>query len=484
MAEFAISQRGVKHLVYRGFRYRPYGKGNAVNQNWRCVVPRCKGKASTGNPYPEGCDVEVGKDHCHPPDSCGQELAVAVSKAKEAATTSNEAPRRITSDVVIGMTQEAKGRLVTANLKRKIQRVRQREGGFPRVPHLARDLVLPDEYKKTSEGEPFLLFDNIQHADFDEDEDIDEQELPPRILIFSSTAQLDNLQASSHTFFDGTFKLSPALFFQVFVVHAFVEGTCVPCAFAFLQNKESATYETVFQVLRQRAPRWMPQTAMCDLELGLVQAFQVVFPNAQVTHCFFHLSQAVFRQACQRGLRVPYEQDERIMRHVKFLAALAFVPEADVLQAFQSIEGSPDYPDDNDDLHDLYRYFEATYLGRPLRDGRRRRPRFPITSRNQTERMRRDLPSTNNLIEGWHRGLQASLDGDHPSIWRCIRVLQKEEVLANTIVEQIRGGQEGRKEKVEQKTKSRRLKLLMEKFQNLPVLDYLRGVSYNLELNL
>ena len=112
------------------------------------------------------------------------------------------------------------------------------------------------------------------------------------------------------------------------------------------------------------------------------------------------------------------------------------------------------------------------------------RPRFSITAWKQAERLQSQLPITDNLIEGWPPGVQASLDGDRPTIWRCIRLLQKEEALASLLAEQIRAGQQERKEKRDQNSNTARLRTLLENFQGKPILQYLRGFSYNFELNL
>ena len=91
---------------------------------------------------------------------------------------------------------------------------------------------------------------------------------------------------------------------------------------------------------------------------------------------------------------------------------------------------------------------------------------------------------TNNVIEGWHRGIQGGLDGDHPSLWKFLAFLQTEE---QTVVaakdEQITAGQNTRHEKREQKSKSLRLKTIVDDYRNRPILDFLRGISYNIDLN-
>jgi len=102
---------------------------------------------------------------------------------------------------------------------------------------------------------------------------------------------------------------------------------------------------------------------------------------------------------------------------------------------------------------------------------------------NQTERLRTGLPRTNNMIEGWHRGVQASLDAEHPSIWKCISLFKKEEVLAVLQSQQLTAGQPGRREKRDQVAKTNRLLSLYENYEEMPLFQYLRGIGYNFNMN-
>ena len=75
--------------------------------------------------------------------------------------------------------------------------------------------------------------------------------------------------------------------------------------------------------------------------------------------CFFHFSQAIFRKIQSLGLQVRYKDDEDFAHTVRMLTALAFVPEPDVIIAFEAV--SEDFP-----LHGqaVIYYFEDTYIGR------------------------------------------------------------------------------------------------------------------------
>ena len=72
-----------------------------------------------------------------------------------------------------------------------------------------------------------------------------------RILIFGTNANLDNLEASQDWFADGTFRESPPLFAQVYTIHSARLGQILPAVYALLPNKQGATYNLLFQALKQ-----------------------------------------------------------------------------------------------------------------------------------------------------------------------------------------------------------------------------------------
>ena len=88
------------------------------------------------------------------------------------------------------------------------------------------------------------------------------------------------------------------------------------------------------------------------------------------------------------------------------------------------------------------------------------------------------------MIEAWHRGIQASVDGDHPSIWKVFKFIQLEEHQARTIEEQLTAGQVVKVGKQDQKTRIARILRIMEEYDSRNIGDYLRGITYNLTMSL
>ena len=79
---------------------------------------------------------------------------------------------------------------------------------------------------------------------------------------------------------------------------------------------------------------FQPQTVLIDFELAEKNALEAVFPGVTVKGCFFHFSQNIWRKVQANGLQGRYQQEPAFAEQVGKIAALAFVPEADVQRYF------------------------------------------------------------------------------------------------------------------------------------------------------
>ena len=52
----------------------------------------------------------------------------------------------------------------------------------------------------------------------------------------------------------------------------------------------------------------------------------------------------------------------------------------------------------------------------------------------------KDLPRTNNAVEGWHRRFQANVGAYHPNFWKFIDILKREQSLNHINISQARAG--------------------------------------------
>ncbi|KRY10849.1 hypothetical protein T12_11494 [Trichinella patagoniensis] len=95
---------------------------------------------------------------------------------------------------------------------------------------------------------------------------------------------------------DGTFKIVPQWYQQLFTIHA---SKLVPAVYCLCTGKDIGTYGYIFQALIDKAAvlevDLNPDTIICDFETALIPAIRGYFPNTRVQGCYFHFCQAVHR---------------------------------------------------------------------------------------------------------------------------------------------------------------------------------------------
>ncbi|KRZ50160.1 hypothetical protein T02_4167 [Trichinella nativa] len=76
---------------------------------------------------------------------------------------------------------------------------------------------------------------------------------------------------------DGTFKIVPEWYQQMFTIHAAALGVVL-----------------------------QPQTVICDFETALIRTLLATFPGVHIQGCYFHICQAVLRKVTNLGMRNSY----------------------------------------------------------------------------------------------------------------------------------------------------------------------------------
>ena len=88
------------------------------------------------------------------------------------------------------------------------------------------------------------------------------------------------------------------------------------------------------------------------------------------------------------------------------------------------------------------------------------------------------LPRTNNAVEAWHRSFACHMSCHHPSVWRFLTMLKREQGLVE--VKQafyISGRNPSKRRYFEEREKA--LENLVESYLLRPKFEFLRGVSYH-----
>jgi len=237
----------------------------------------------------------------------------------------------------------------------------------PAIPASLKELIIPPKFTTTLDGKPFLLYDSYSQN----------QEIP-RILIFSTTENLDMMVDCEHLYIDGTFTSSPSIFYQLYTIHGVQYSNVLSSVFALLPNKTEEIYIRLFKKILELRPELNPTSIMLDYEQATINAVKKVLPQTEINGCFFHFCQSIWRHIQNTGLSVKYRENSEFALNIKMLNALAYVPPESVITAFEDLLQTDFYKEHETILTPLLEYFEDTWIGRISRNRQRRSPKFPI----------------------------------------------------------------------------------------------------------
>jgi len=134
---------------------------------------------------------------------------------------------------------------------------------------------------------------------------------------------------------DGTFKVVPRVFFQLYTIHfAFGNSVCPAAIYFLLSDKSTATYEWLHHEVKNLIPTAALSSILVDFEKAAMTTFSAAYTTATLRGCYFLLCQSVMRKVSEIGLKAEYENNEDARTFIRCLPALAVVPPQDVSEAF------------------------------------------------------------------------------------------------------------------------------------------------------
>ena len=175
--------------------------------SWECEK-RCRGECKAKIKLDEaGNFLERINYHTHAPSETKCEIAKVRANIKRRATETQD-PAQVILGIELGGISEAAAINLPAlhHITRNIRLQRQVNQQLPILAN--RDVPeLPLRYQRSYANEQFLIFDSGQ-GDAD------------RIFIFGTNQSLQLLLQSQNWFVDGTFKVCPQIFFQIYTIYS------------------------------------------------------------------------------------------------------------------------------------------------------------------------------------------------------------------------------------------------------------------------
>ena len=155
-------------------------------------------------------------------------------------------------------------------------------------PKSLKDFTVEGDFSLTSGGQRFLLHDSGCEA-------------VKRVLVFASDEGLRHLASEQSWYMDGTFKMSPKIFRQLYVIRAKLSISAVTCCYALLPDKTEESYKEMLKALLEKSADLGypldPVSIHLDFELPVVNAVKLVFgSHINFIGCFYHLTQSTWRK--------------------------------------------------------------------------------------------------------------------------------------------------------------------------------------------
>jgi len=351
--ETVASIRGKNKVVLNGYVY--VKQKNLAND---LISFECERRRGSGTTLSEckakvklNADLSVVSylhEHTHAADSGHVEVLKVRASIKRKAEETDETSQQILGHELQQLSQQAAAQMIPIrHVRRNIRQVKQMKNADLPIPTNC-NFEIPEEYKRLLDGENFLLYDSGCY-------DVN------RFLIFGTERTLTLLNDSEHWFMDGTFKIVPALFFQLYTIQVLAFGSILPCMYILLPNKTQITYRRLFEEIKVLQPQVHPLTITIDFEKAAINAASECFPNVEIHGCFFHLAQNIFRKVRAVGLQERYKNDEDLSLAIRMIPALAFVPLDKVTDAFESLQETL-----SKEISTIVEYFEACGMCIPV----------------------------------------------------------------------------------------------------------------------
>uniref|UniRef100_T1IS19 MULE transposase domain-containing protein n=1 Tax=Strigamia maritima TaxID=126957 RepID=T1IS19_STRMM len=220
---------------------------------------------------------------------------------KKRALDTYEPPGQIIHASLAAEIMEVKLALPTANALTQIVK-RSRSSKYPKEPDSLNQLGFAalEPFCETLAGDRFLYGALTTACGF-------------KCLLFTTLGNLQHLSRATSILADGTFKVVPHLFTQLYTLHCSITNSSkvLPMVYCLMEKKNKPSYNLVFEKIRDLVQdltgvNLNPDYFISDFVIGAINAAREVFPNTAMHGCFFHLAKSVYRRVQHEHLQQKY----------------------------------------------------------------------------------------------------------------------------------------------------------------------------------
>ena len=425
--EFVPSAHRKPCMVYNQYIFQKAKTNKDGSINWRCKnyyktgVEKCNVTCtSLADEFVNGRSPPMY--HEHEPPSEGQKHALVFNdllKTEVQRTTKplkqlyEKAWSKFAENEEVDFEEFAKSSSQFDNIRRGLGKIRRKN--TPKLPSSLVEIDLDGQYINTIDRKRFLLFDTRGTE---------------RIIAYSSQRQMMMLAQSTRWHVDGTFKASPSIFGQLYLIHAWYKDEMNPCVFLLLPNRRKNTYLRMLRQLKFQANQMElqldPKQIMPDFEIAVIESIKEEFPNAEIKGCHFHHTQCIWRKIQDLGLATVYKENRCVRHWLECFKSLSFIPLTLVEITFNLLVSKKPQSEHGDKFDLFVKYFRSTWF-----------TLFPPRLWNHHETIG---PRTNNHVEGYNNKINLYIDCDHPNVFSLVNTLkQLESIISKNFIQRNNG---------------------------------------------
>ena len=190
------------------------------------------------------------------------------------------------------------------------------------------------------------------------------------LLIMSITQARLLAQYQEMIFFDGTFKVTPNLFYQLCLYQMYIHQykTTILGEQILLTDKRREHYEFAFNSIKAIVTNYTignlpyePKKFMIDKEDAIIIAIKSIWPNIQIKLCYFHFGQNILRRVNNNYFKSLLKNNYWPNIIVFGAKALALIPPEDAIPIREDLKAKSKKINDNF-LNEYVQYFEKEWI--------------------------------------------------------------------------------------------------------------------------
>ena len=135
---------------------------------------------------------------------------------------------------------------------------------------------------------------------------------------------------------DGTFKVCPKEFLQLYVLHRKIFSKVYPLVYILLKTKKENDYSRAFNIIFEKQDLTFPEYIIIDFEFAAYIAFKKAI-KSMIYFFLFHFGQCIFRKLQKYCLAKEFLHTTEFRFFVICITSLAFVPSEFVEAEYQKI---------------------------------------------------------------------------------------------------------------------------------------------------